>query len=175
MGILFATLFAFKLPIHSPSSAIIESIPTSSITVWFAASTAKDKGRLQQIIRSAEKAIGCDLPSHPDLSHSSFFSQTSPLHHTDYIQLPIKQCNLLVDLPHFQLVVSNFCTQVPLVQRPHIFMVNLKKRQECQLNSDLPSQCEGIKSELTFLIPSSSREREAPGSGGRGRGPAGFA
>src|SRR4029434_2435340 len=51
-------------------TCIIESIPTSSITVWFAASTAKDKGRLQQIIRSAEKAIGCDLPSLPDLFHS---------------------------------------------------------------------------------------------------------
>lgn len=71
MGIWFATLFAFKLPINSPSSAIIESIPNhQSMTVWFAASTAKDQGRLQQIIWSAEKAIGCDLPSHPDLFHS---------------------------------------------------------------------------------------------------------
>ena len=71
MGIWFSTLFAFKLPINSPSSAIIESIPThQSMTVWFAASTAKDQDRLQQIIWSAEKAIGCDLPSHPDLFHS---------------------------------------------------------------------------------------------------------
>src|SRR4029434_9834363 len=70
MGIWFATLFAFKLPINSPSSAIIESIPNSSITVWFAASTAKDQCRLQQIIRSAEKVIGCDLLSLLDLFHS---------------------------------------------------------------------------------------------------------
>ena len=51
-------------------TAIIESILTSSITIWFAASTAKDKGRLQRIIRSAEKVIGCDLPSLLDLFHS---------------------------------------------------------------------------------------------------------
>ena len=38
-------------------TAIIESILTSSITVWFAASTAKDKGSLQRVIRSAEKVI----------------------------------------------------------------------------------------------------------------------
>uniref|UniRef100_A0AAQ6IHX2 Alkylated DNA repair protein AlkB homologue 8 N-terminal domain-containing protein n=1 Tax=Anabas testudineus TaxID=64144 RepID=A0AAQ6IHX2_ANATE len=48
-------------------TAIIESILTSSITVWFAAATARDKARLQRIIRSAEKVIGCSLPSLRDL------------------------------------------------------------------------------------------------------------
>ncbi|XP_078103936.1 uncharacterized protein LOC144516479 [Sander vitreus] len=43
-------------------TAFIESILTSSITIWYAASTAKDKGRLQRVIRSAEKVIGCNLP-----------------------------------------------------------------------------------------------------------------
>src|SRR4029434_63891 len=38
-----------------------------SITVWYAAATANDKGRLQRIIRSAEKVIGCNLPSLQDL------------------------------------------------------------------------------------------------------------
>ncbi|KAK9537447.1 hypothetical protein VZT92_005063 [Zoarces viviparus] len=47
--------------------AIIESILCSSITVWYAAATAKDKGRLQRVIRSAEKVIGCNLPSLQDL------------------------------------------------------------------------------------------------------------
>ena len=51
-------------------TAIIESILTSSITIWFAASTAKDKGRLQRIIRSPEKVIGCDPPALLDLFHS---------------------------------------------------------------------------------------------------------
>ena len=45
----------------------IESILTSSITIWYAAATANDKGRLQRIIRSAEKVIGCNLPSLQDL------------------------------------------------------------------------------------------------------------
>uniref|UniRef100_A0AAQ6IKT8 Alkylated DNA repair protein AlkB homologue 8 N-terminal domain-containing protein n=1 Tax=Anabas testudineus TaxID=64144 RepID=A0AAQ6IKT8_ANATE len=48
-------------------TAIIESILTSSITVWFAAATARDKARLQRTIRSAEKVIGCSLPSLRDL------------------------------------------------------------------------------------------------------------
>ena len=37
------------------------------ITIWYAAATANDKGRLQRIIRSAEKVIGCNLPSLQDL------------------------------------------------------------------------------------------------------------
>lgn len=34
-----------------------------SITVWCAAATARDKGGLQRVILSAEKVIGCSLPS----------------------------------------------------------------------------------------------------------------
>ncbi|KAM4595720.1 uncharacterized protein V3H82_003110 [Fundulus diaphanus] len=60
----------FNLPrtmiVHFYSS-IIESILTSSITIWYAGATAKDKGRLQRVIRSAEKVIGCNLPSLQDL------------------------------------------------------------------------------------------------------------
>ncbi|KAK3546944.1 hypothetical protein QTP86_005334 [Hemibagrus guttatus] len=38
-------------------TAIIESVLTSSITVWFAAATARDKAKLQRVIHSAEKLI----------------------------------------------------------------------------------------------------------------------
>ncbi|KAK3517059.1 hypothetical protein QTP86_019583, partial [Hemibagrus guttatus] len=48
-------------------TAIIESILTSSITVWFAAATARDKAKLQRVIHSAEKVIGCSLPSLEEL------------------------------------------------------------------------------------------------------------
>ena len=51
-------------------TAIIESILTSSITIWYAAATAKDKSRLQCIIRTAEKVISCNLPTLEDL-HTS--------------------------------------------------------------------------------------------------------
>uniref|UniRef100_A0A669DSV3 Reverse transcriptase domain-containing protein n=1 Tax=Oreochromis niloticus TaxID=8128 RepID=A0A669DSV3_ORENI len=51
-------------------TAIIESILTSSITVWYAGATIKDKQRLQRVVRSAEKVIGCRLPSLQDL-HTS--------------------------------------------------------------------------------------------------------
>ncbi|KAK3544834.1 hypothetical protein QTP86_027506, partial [Hemibagrus guttatus] len=48
-------------------TAIIESILTSSITFWFAAATARDKAKLQRVIHSAEKVIGCSLPSLQEL------------------------------------------------------------------------------------------------------------
>ena len=51
---------------HVDVAFIIESILTSSISIWYAAA-AKDKGRLQRIIRSAERGIGRNLPSLQDL------------------------------------------------------------------------------------------------------------
>lgn len=48
-------------------SAVIESILTSSITTCYAAASAEDKSKLQHIIYSAEKVIGCKLPSPEDL------------------------------------------------------------------------------------------------------------
>uniref|UniRef100_A0AAV2LS28 Alkylated DNA repair protein AlkB homologue 8 N-terminal domain-containing protein n=1 Tax=Knipowitschia caucasica TaxID=637954 RepID=A0AAV2LS28_KNICA len=48
-------------------TAIIESVLTSSITVWFAGATVRDKQRLQRIVRSAEEVIGRSLPSLQDL------------------------------------------------------------------------------------------------------------
>ncbi|KAK3550241.1 hypothetical protein QTP86_021288, partial [Hemibagrus guttatus] len=59
----------FLLPVKmlvSFYTAIIESILTS-ITVWFAAATARDKAKLQRVIHSAEKVIGCSLPSLQEL------------------------------------------------------------------------------------------------------------
>ncbi|XP_076594378.1 uncharacterized protein LOC143325287 [Chaetodon auriga] len=47
-------------------TAIIESILTSSITIWYTAATTEDKGRLQRVIQFAEKAINCNLPSLQD-------------------------------------------------------------------------------------------------------------
>uniref|UniRef100_A0AAV2KW59 Alkylated DNA repair protein AlkB homologue 8 N-terminal domain-containing protein n=1 Tax=Knipowitschia caucasica TaxID=637954 RepID=A0AAV2KW59_KNICA len=49
-------------------TAIIESILTSSVTVWFAGATVRDKQRLQRIVRSAEEVIGRSLPSLQDLA-----------------------------------------------------------------------------------------------------------
>ena len=44
-------------------TAIIESILTLSITVWFPAATDKDKARVERVIRSAERVTGHALPS----------------------------------------------------------------------------------------------------------------
>ena len=42
---------------------IIESVLTSSITVWFDKTTCLYKNKLSSIIRSCEKIVNCDLPS----------------------------------------------------------------------------------------------------------------
>ena len=51
-------------------TAIIKSNLTFNITIWYADAPAKDKSRLQHIIPSAEKVIGCNLPSLQELSAS---------------------------------------------------------------------------------------------------------
>uniref|UniRef100_A0AAV2MG93 Alkylated DNA repair protein AlkB homologue 8 N-terminal domain-containing protein n=1 Tax=Knipowitschia caucasica TaxID=637954 RepID=A0AAV2MG93_KNICA len=47
--------------------SILTSSITSSITVWFAGATVRDKQRLQCIVRCAEEVIGRSLPSLQDL------------------------------------------------------------------------------------------------------------
>ena len=57
-------LWKFHLPrtmLVNLYTAIIRSIITSAI-IWFPAAAAKDKAKLQRVIRSAERVIGCPLP-----------------------------------------------------------------------------------------------------------------
>ena len=64
LGTILSQLKKFNLPktmMVRFYTAIIESILTSSITIWYTFATAKDQSRLQRIIRTAKKAI-C-LPS----------------------------------------------------------------------------------------------------------------
>ncbi|KAF7662651.1 hypothetical protein LDENG_00230670, partial [Lucifuga dentata] len=51
-------------------TTIIESVITSSISVWFSSVTLQSKHRLQRIVRCAEWITGCPLPSITNL-HSS--------------------------------------------------------------------------------------------------------
>ncbi|KAI4902872.1 hypothetical protein NFI96_000376, partial [Prochilodus magdalenae] len=44
-------------------TAIIESILTASIIIWFGSSTSQEGTKLQRFIRTAERIIGCNLPS----------------------------------------------------------------------------------------------------------------
>uniref|UniRef100_A0AAV2LDF0 Reverse transcriptase domain-containing protein n=1 Tax=Knipowitschia caucasica TaxID=637954 RepID=A0AAV2LDF0_KNICA len=78
-------------------TAIIESILTSSVTVWFAGATVRDKQRLQRIVRSAEEVIGRSLPSLQDLPRSPRSSLISS------ISFP---CSLPPSLPHSSLASS---------------------------------------------------------------------
>ncbi|CAL9695886.1 unnamed protein product [Knipowitschia caucasica] len=65
-------------------TAIIESILTSSITVWFAGATVRDKQRLQRIVHSAA-FHRCRTCTSPDLEAGLVVSQPTPLTlHMDY-------------------------------------------------------------------------------------------
>ncbi|KAI4904345.1 hypothetical protein NFI96_009497 [Prochilodus magdalenae] len=44
-------------------TAIIESVLTTSITIWFGSSISQERTKLRHIIRTAERIIGCNLPS----------------------------------------------------------------------------------------------------------------
>lgn len=56
-----------------PKSMMVHfyTTPASSITIRYAAATAKDKGRFQRFICSAEVS-GCNLPSLQDLYASKY-------------------------------------------------------------------------------------------------------
>ena len=60
--------------------SIIESILTSSITVWFDKATQHDLLKLYSITKSAEKIIGIDLPSLEDI----------------YVQRLVRKTNLIL-------------------------------------------------------------------------------
>ncbi|XDV47522.1 hypothetical protein PO909_017127 [Leuciscus waleckii] len=51
-------------------SAVIESVLSTSITVWFGSATKSDIGRLQRTVRTAERIIGPPLPTLQDLYSS---------------------------------------------------------------------------------------------------------
>ncbi len=53
----------------------IESILTYCISVWFAGCSVADKKALERIIKTAEKVIGCPLPSLSDIAHSRILSR----------------------------------------------------------------------------------------------------
>ena len=67
----------------------IESILTYCFTVWFSLSTEAERERLQRLVETEEKIIGCSLPSPNDLYSSCCLTRaeaitrdsTHPAHH----------------------------------------------------------------------------------------------
>ena len=53
----------------------IESLLTYAITVWYSSCTEAEKKRLQRVVRTAEKIIGCPLPSLLDIYNSRCLSR----------------------------------------------------------------------------------------------------
>ena len=54
----------------------IESVLASCITVWFVGCSVADGKKLQMVIRTAEKTIGCSLPSLDTIANSRCLSRT---------------------------------------------------------------------------------------------------
>ncbi|TWW53899.1 hypothetical protein D4764_0249140, partial [Takifugu flavidus] len=74
-------------------TAIIESILTSSITVWYAGTTARDRLRLQRVVRAAEKVIGCRLPSIQDLQETTVHSDQTSRYMNSFFPSAIRLLN----------------------------------------------------------------------------------
>ncbi|KAK3539455.1 hypothetical protein QTP70_008501 [Hemibagrus guttatus] len=77
----------FLLPVKmlvNVYTAIIESVLTSSITVWFAAATARDKAKLQRVIHSAEKRLQ-SIRTRTSYHKNSFFPTAVSLLNIDQI------------------------------------------------------------------------------------------
>lgn len=55
--------------------ATVESVLTYCITVWYAGCSAADKRRLQGVVRTAEKIIGCQLPSLEDVASTCYLGR----------------------------------------------------------------------------------------------------
>ncbi|KAK3548206.1 hypothetical protein QTP70_005171 [Hemibagrus guttatus] len=60
-------------------SAVIESVLCTSITVWFGSATKSDIGRLQRMVRTAERIIGAPLPTLQELYTSRHQGQHSSM------------------------------------------------------------------------------------------------
>ncbi len=66
--------------------AVIESVLTSSLTVWFGSSTVQQRSQICNIIQAASKMIGCDLPTIDDIYVSRLQKKVYQSWKTPYIQ-----------------------------------------------------------------------------------------
>ncbi|KAI3373200.1 hypothetical protein L3Q82_006515 [Scortum barcoo] len=64
----------------------IESVLTSSITVWYGTCSASCRKTLQRIVRAAEKIVGASLPSLQDIYTSRLTCKAHPSH--SFFSLP---------------------------------------------------------------------------------------
>ncbi len=81
------------------SSAIIESVFCTSITVWFSSATKSDHRRLWRVLRTAERIIGTTLPTlELELYLSKVSKRSGKSLWTPHIQhTPSLNCYHLVD------------------------------------------------------------------------------
>ncbi len=106
--------------------AVIESVLTFSLIVWFGSSTAQQRSQINNITRVASKIIGHDLPTIDEIYVSRLQKKglkilKDPLHPARHLFTPFLQADALEQLklsPHgfwTALIVGLFTLLIPLV------------------------------------------------------------
>ncbi len=79
-------------------SAIIESVPCTSMTVWFSSATKFDLRRLRRVVQTAERIIGTTIPTLRELFLSRVSKRAVKITLDPHIQhTPSLKCYNLVD------------------------------------------------------------------------------
>ncbi len=79
-------------------SAIIESVPCISMTVWFSSATKSDLRRLWRVVRTADRIIGTTLPTLQELYSSRVSKRADKITLDPHIQhTPSLNCYRLID------------------------------------------------------------------------------
>ncbi len=83
-------------------SAIIESVLSTPITVWFSSATKSDLRRLRKVVRTAERIIGTSLPTLQELYSSRVSKRAGKITLDPHIQhTPSLNCYRLVNATEF--------------------------------------------------------------------------
>ncbi len=74
--------------------AVIESVLTFSLTVWFGSSTVQQRSQICHITQAASKTIGCDLPTIDEIDVSRLQKEgltilKDPLHPARHLFTPL--------------------------------------------------------------------------------------
>ena len=59
--------------------AVIESVLTFSVTVWYKGLTQEEKNRLDRVVKTAERIVGCKLPSLGSIYHQRVISRSQKI------------------------------------------------------------------------------------------------
>ncbi len=108
--------------------AVIESVLTFSLIVWFGSSTAQQRSQICNITRAASKIIGCDLPTIDEIYVSRLQKQSltilkDPLHPARHLftPLPSGRCLRAIKTKSTLFLNSTYCRIVHALNSPGLY------------------------------------------------------